>query len=84
MTQLAHETGFQKRAGGRLAPYDFLVLLTLGQLGMKHPSLEGMSAALPTRISREALHQRFTAPARGVSPWLPTGGAAGKVTPSAC
>jgi len=60
--QLAHETGFQKRTG-RLAPYDFLVLLTLGQLGMKHPSLEGMSAALPTRISREALHQRFTAPA---------------------
>ena len=39
------------------------MLLTLGQLGMKHPSLEGMSAALPTRISREALHQRFTAPA---------------------
>lgn len=61
--QLARETGFQKRTGGRLAPYDFLVLLTLGQLGMKHPSLEGMSAALPTRISREALHQRFTAPA---------------------
>ncbi len=30
---------------------------------MKHPSLGGMSAALRTRMSREALHQRFTASA---------------------
>lgn len=30
---------------------------------MKHPSLGGMSAALRTRMSREALHQRVTASA---------------------
>ena len=35
----------------------------MGQLGMPHPSLGGMIAAIDARISREALHQRFTAPA---------------------
>jgi hypothetical protein len=30
---------------------------------MQHPSLGGLSALLPRPISREALHQRFTAPA---------------------
>lgn len=39
------------------------MLLTLGQLGLPHPSLAGMVAAVASRISREALHQRFTAPA---------------------
>jgi hypothetical protein len=39
------------------------VLLTLGQLGLPHPSLGGMVAAVSSRISREALHQRFTASA---------------------
>ena len=39
------------------------MLLTLGQLGLPHPSLGGMVAAIASRISREALHQRFTAPA---------------------
>ena len=34
--------------------------MTLGQLGMKHPSLAGMAAAIETRISREALHYRFS------------------------
>ena len=62
MTRLAKQTGFQQRQG-RLTPYEFLVLLTVGQLGMPHPSLGGMVAALPSGISREALHQRFTAPA---------------------
>ena len=60
--RLAKQTGVQQRHG-RLTPYDFLVLLTLGQLGLPHPSLGGMVAALSSRISREALHQRFTAPA---------------------
>ena len=62
ITQLAKQTGFQQRHG-RLTPYEFLVLLTLGQLGMMHPSLGGMVAAIASRISREALHQRFTASA---------------------
>ncbi|MEX0828892.1 MAG: hypothetical protein WD032_01470 [Nitrospirales bacterium] len=62
ITRLAKQTGFQQRHG-RLTPYDFLVLLTLGQLGLPHPSLGGMVAAVSSRISREALHQRFTASA---------------------
>jgi hypothetical protein len=35
----------------------------MGQLGMKHPSLAGMVTAIETRISRVALHYRFTAEA---------------------
>jgi len=35
--------------------------MTIGQLGMKHPSLAGMVAAIEARITRVALHYRFTA-----------------------
>jgi len=55
----AKQTGFLKRKG-KLSPYDFVVLMTIGQLGMKHPSLAGMAAAIETRISRVALHYRFS------------------------
>lgn len=34
--------------------------MTIGQLGMKHPSLAGMVTAIETRISRVALHYRFS------------------------
>ena len=34
--------------------------MTLGQTGMKHPSLAGMVNALKGQMSREALHHRFT------------------------
>ncbi len=44
INRLATKTGFRQRKG-ILTPYDFLVLMTLGQLGMPHPSLEGMLAA---------------------------------------
>ena len=37
--------------------------MTIGQLGMKHPSLAGMVAAIEARITRVALHYRFTAEA---------------------
>ena len=37
--------------------------MTIGQLGMKHPSLSGMVTAIKTRISRVALHYRFSAAA---------------------
>ena len=36
------------------------MLMTIGQLGIKHPSLAAMVDAIKSRISREALHQRFT------------------------
>jgi len=32
----------------------------MGQLGMKHPSLAGMVDAMKVKISREAMHRRFT------------------------
>jgi len=36
--------------------------MTIGQFGMKHPSLAGMVAALGTDLSRVALHQRLDMP----------------------
>lgn len=40
--------------------YDFLVLMTVGQAGMKHPSLGGMVDAIAAPMTREAMHLRFT------------------------
>ncbi len=37
--------------------------MAVGQLGMEHPSLEGMASAIGSRVSRVALHYRFTAAA---------------------
>lgn len=34
--------------------------MTVGQLGMKHPSLAGMVEAIRVSLSREAMHYRFT------------------------
>ncbi len=62
MNRWAKQTGFRKRKG-KVSPFDFLVLMTIGQLGMKHPSLAGMVTAIEARISRVALHYRFTAEA---------------------
>jgi hypothetical protein len=59
LNRWAKQTGFLKRKG-KLSPYDFLVLMTIGQLGMKHPSLSGMATAIESRISRVALHYRFS------------------------
>jgi len=62
LNRWARKTGFCKRKG-KVSPFDFLVLMTIGQLGMKHPSLAGMVAAIEARITRVALHYRFTAEA---------------------
>jgi hypothetical protein len=62
LNRWAKQTGFRKRKG-KVSPFDFLVLMTIGQLGMKHPSLAGMVAAIKARISRVALHYRFSAEA---------------------
>jgi len=37
--------------------------MAIGQLGMEHPSLEGMVSAIGDQVSRVALHYRFTAAA---------------------
>lgn len=62
LNRWARQTGFQRRKG-KLSPYRFLVLMAVGQLGMEHPSLEGMASATGSRLSRVALHYRFTAAA---------------------
>ncbi len=59
LNRWARQTGFRKRKG-KVSPFDFLVLMAIGQLGMKHPSLAGMVAAIEARITRVALHYRFT------------------------
>ena len=52
-----------RKRKGKISPYEFLVLMTIGQMGMKHPSLAGMVAAIEAHISRVALHDRFSAAA---------------------
>jgi hypothetical protein len=58
----AHQTGFIKRKK-ILKGFDFLVLMTVGQLGMKHPSLAGMVEAIKIKMSRVGMHRRFSAAA---------------------
>jgi hypothetical protein len=62
LNRWARQTGFCKRKG-KVSAFDFLVLMTIGHMGMKHPSLAGMVAAIEARITRVALHYRFTADA---------------------
>jgi len=57
---LARKSGFVRRKG-KLSAYEFVVLMTVGQLALKHPSLAAMVQAIEAKISREALHQRYTA-----------------------
>jgi hypothetical protein len=43
-----------------LDAFSFLALMTVGQAGIKHPSLAAMVDAINTPITREAMHARFT------------------------
>jgi hypothetical protein len=56
---LSRKSGFVRRKG-KLSAYEFVVLMTVGQLALKHPSLAAMVQAIEAKISREALHQRYT------------------------
>ena len=56
---MARKSGFVRRRG-KLTAFEFVMLMTVGQLGLKHPSLAAMVQAIEAKISREALHQRFT------------------------
>ena len=55
----ARQTGFIQRKK-ILEAFDFLALMTVGQLGMKHPSLAGMVDAIKNGMSREGMHHRFS------------------------
>jgi len=59
LNNLARKSGFVRRKG-KLSAYEFVVLMTVGQLALKHPSLAAMVQAIEAKISREALHQRYT------------------------
>ena len=59
LEQWARQTGFIRRKK-RLAAFDFLALMTVGQLGMKHPSLACMVDAIQGVLSRVAMHRRFS------------------------
>ena len=59
LDQWARQTGFIQR-NKILQAFDFLALMTVGQLGMKHPSLAGMVEAINNGMSREGMHRRFS------------------------
>lgn len=55
----AKQSGFIQRKR-QLSGFTFLVMMTGGLTGMKHPSLAGLVDAVKARMSRESLHLRFT------------------------
>jgi hypothetical protein len=55
----ARATKFIQRVRN-LDAFSFLVLMTVGHVGMKHPSLAGMVSAISVPMTREAMHARFT------------------------
>ena len=57
---MAKATGFIQRQR-KFSAFEFVLLMTIGQTSMVHPSLSGMVEAVRSRISRVALHLRFTA-----------------------
>ncbi len=59
LNKWARQTGFIQRKK-ILQAFDFLALMTVGQLGMKHPSLAGMVEAIKNGMSREGMHRRFS------------------------
>jgi hypothetical protein len=59
LEQWAHHSGFIQRKKV-LDAFDFMALMTVGQLGMKHPSLASMVEAIKVKMSREGMHRRFS------------------------
>ncbi len=59
---MAKKTGFIKRKR-KFSAFEFVLLMTIGLTAMVHPSLSGMVDAIRAKISRIALHLRFTAQA---------------------
>jgi len=62
LSAVAKRAGFIRRER-KFCAFEFLLLMTVGQMGMVHPSLAGMVEAIQAKISRVALHLRFTAQA---------------------
>jgi hypothetical protein len=57
---MAKATGFIQRQR-KFSAFEFVLLMTIGQTSMVYPSLSGMVEVIRAKISRVALHLRFTA-----------------------
>jgi len=62
LSRLAKTTGFISRKR-KFSAFEFVLLMTVGQTALVHPSLAGMVEAIRAKISRVALHLRFTSQA---------------------
>ena len=56
---LATQTGFVQRSGGKIDPYEFLLILIFRSLTSVPPGLGLLTSFLNLLVSREALHQKF-------------------------
>jgi len=58
--QAARETGFVKRGGGKINPFDMLMTLVFRMSQVLPPALSLIISFMKTKVSRSGLHQRFT------------------------
>jgi len=58
--QAARETGFLKRVGGKINPFDMLMTLVFRMSQVLPPALSLIISFMKTKVSRSGLHQRFT------------------------
>jgi Transposase DDE domain len=56
----ARETKFVQRAGGKIDPFDFLMTMVFRLANSTAPGLGLICSLLNTKVSREAVNQRFT------------------------
>jgi hypothetical protein len=61
--EAARKTGFVKRAGGKINPFDFLMTLVFRLATPIPPALRLISSLLEIPVSRSGLHQKFNAKA---------------------
>jgi hypothetical protein len=58
--QAARETGFLKRVGGKINPFDMLMTLVFRMSQVLPPALSLIISFMQVKVSRSGLHQRFT------------------------
>ncbi len=58
--QVARETGFIQRAGGKINPFDFLMVLVFRLATSVPPALRLIVSLLEKPVSRTGIHKKFT------------------------
>ena len=58
--QSARETGFVKRRGGKIAPFEVIMTLVFRMSQVLPPALSLIISFMEIKVSRSGLHQRFT------------------------